>query len=275
MSSPELSYICKFCGKIIPTNEKIAHEMNCKLSKNLSNGFYKENSFKFNTQKYYNFSAKTNDKNNILNNKNFLSLNCNNIGLKLNSRGNEDNSLFQNSENTIRINNTIFNTNNYITSKNEEALNMDGVQIAQNIQANGVVRQEIPEEDQNNEYYYYNHDAQDNDDDDSFGENAQSDEIISFNNISINNRNNHADTKIVENLITNEIKDINKFSIKDCRICLQEFKNGDRYIILPCIHFFHANCVKTWMEKNNTCPICKFLLKVNNLMETKIVNNKI
>ena len=267
MSSLE-SYRCKFCGKVISVDEKIIHEMNCKLSKNLNNYLYKENTFKFNTQKY-NFSSKTNEIINIKNNNNFVSLNCNNIGLKLNSRGNEENSLFQNNENITKINNiNIFNTNNYITSKNEEALNMDGVQIAQNIQANGV-RQELPEEDQNNEYYYYNQDAQGNDGDDSFGENAQSDEIISFNNISINNRNNHADTKIIENLITNEIKDINKFPTKDCRICLQDFKNGDYYIILPCIHFFHDNCVKTWIEKNNTCPICKYLLKVNNLIITK------
>lgn len=271
MSSPELNYICKFCRKLIPTNEKIMHEMNCKLSKNLTKCFYKENSFKYNTQKY-NFS-KTNEKNNILNNKNFVSLNCNNIGLKFISRENEDNSLFQNNENTNKINNiTIFNTINYITSKNEEALNMDGVQIAQNIQANGI-RQELPEEDQNNEYYYYNHNSQDNEDDNSFWENARNDEIISFNNISINNRNNHADTKIVENLITNELKDINKFPTKECRICLQEFKNGDYYIILPCIHFFHNNCIKTWMERNNTCPICKYLLKVNNLT-SKICNKK-
>lgn len=55
---------------------------------------------------------------------------------------------------------------------------------------------------------------------------------------------------------------------KQCSICLDEFKVGDKYIILPCSnesednHVFHSGdetCsgIKPWLERNNTCPMCR------------------
>ena len=48
---------------------------------------------------------------------------------------------------------------------------------------------------------------------------------------------------------------------KKCTICLEEYVNGDDSIALPCIHIFHADCIKTWLKNKNTCPICKFEIK--------------
>lgn len=42
-----------------------------------------------------------------------------------------------------------------------------------------------------------------------------------------------------------------------CSICLQEFEQGDRVGDLPCGHVFHANCLKTWIQRKNHCPLCQ------------------
>ena len=50
-----------------------------------------------------------------------------------------------------------------------------------------------------------------------------------------------------------------------CSICLDNFKLNDECIILDCNedkHIFHKgneNCsgIKTWLERNNTCPMCR------------------
>lgn len=44
---------------------------------------------------------------------------------------------------------------------------------------------------------------------------------------------------------------------KNCVICLNDFKNGDKAIILPCIHLFHKDCITSWLKQNDKCPICK------------------
>ena len=51
---------------------------------------------------------------------------------------------------------------------------------------------------------------------------------------------------------------------KKCTICLEDYVNGDNSIALPCIHIFHANCIKTWLKENNSCPICKNEIKYEN-----------
>jgi hypothetical protein len=44
---------------------------------------------------------------------------------------------------------------------------------------------------------------------------------------------------------------------RECIICLDAFKLGDKRTLLPCTHDFHFNCINKWLETNNTCPICK------------------
>ena len=48
---------------------------------------------------------------------------------------------------------------------------------------------------------------------------------------------------------------------ENCIICLNEFKNGDKVYFLPCIHHFHAVCLKEWVKSQNICPTCKFKFK--------------
>ena len=63
------------------------------------------------------------------------------------------------------------------------------------------------------------------------------------------------------------IEDINKLedTNKKCMICLEDFKSKEKVSALPCIHFFHPNCIKEWVERKNECPVCKFVLTRENL----------
>lgn len=44
----------------------------------------------------------------------------------------------------------------------------------------------------------------------------------------------------------------------DCVICLDEFREGEDLLELPCKHLFHKGCVSKWLvERKKICPICK------------------
>lgn len=43
-----------------------------------------------------------------------------------------------------------------------------------------------------------------------------------------------------------------------CSICLEEYHGKDRVRSLAqCGHLFHAECIDQWLQKNNTCPMCR------------------
>ena len=41
-----------------------------------------------------------------------------------------------------------------------------------------------------------------------------------------------------------------------CSICLDNISNSD-VKELYCNHKFHRNCINTWLQDNNTCPLCR------------------
>ncbi|KPM37106.1 hypothetical protein AK830_g9463 [Neonectria ditissima] len=43
----------------------------------------------------------------------------------------------------------------------------------------------------------------------------------------------------------------------ECTICIDEMKEGETVIFLPCKHWFHEDCVVLWLKEHNTCPICR------------------
>ena len=50
-----------------------------------------------------------------------------------------------------------------------------------------------------------------------------------------------------------EAKDLNEV----CSICYYNVKEGEQVIQLPCQHYFHVDCIKEWLIKQRTCPMCK------------------
>lgn len=120
---------------------------------------------------------------------------------------------------------------------NEETFNNEGILVSRNILSNHNSQDLL---DDNNSNLY----------DD--GINSYSDDLI------IKNKDFN---KIIEKYNVNRIDDINNFYDKKCIICLEQFKKGDNYIILPCMHFFHGGCIKKWININNRCPFCN--LEIN------------
>lgn len=46
---------------------------------------------------------------------------------------------------------------------------------------------------------------------------------------------------------------------KDCAICFCEFGSDDQVSPLPCNsnHYFHSECIQTWIKENPSCPMCR------------------
>ena len=59
--------------------------------------------------------------------------------------------------------------------------------------------------------------------------------------------------------IDKEKFDSNKESHKkfcSCRVCLEDYKEGEELGMLPCKHFFHYNCIQEWGKRKPNCPYC-------------------
>ena len=43
-----------------------------------------------------------------------------------------------------------------------------------------------------------------------------------------------------------------------CEICLGDYAEGEMLRILPCMHFFHRECVDEWLlGRDQVCPLCR------------------
>jgi hypothetical protein len=51
---------------------------------------------------------------------------------------------------------------------------------------------------------------------------------------------------------------------KKCMICFMEYEIGDNVRTMPCLHFFHSDCIDKWLlQRACTCPVCKFDIRKN------------
>ncbi|CAF1013783.1 unnamed protein product [Adineta ricciae] len=46
-------------------------------------------------------------------------------------------------------------------------------------------------------------------------------------------------------------------STSECSICLDTYRSGQEVSILSCSHEYHSSCIKEWMIKNRSCPMCR------------------
>ncbi|KAG6525790.1 hypothetical protein ZIOFF_015761 [Zingiber officinale] len=47
-----------------------------------------------------------------------------------------------------------------------------------------------------------------------------------------------------------------------CSICLNDFDAAIQLLAMPCRHRFHEVCLKEWLARSNSCPVCRFPLPV-------------
>jgi hypothetical protein len=76
------------------------------------------------------------------------------------------------------------------------------------------------------------------------------------------NPDNPVENNILETLPEFTIDDLTKLpnEKKNCVICLNDFEQGQKATIIPCTHLFHTDCIRSWFETQNTCPICKYVI---------------
>ena len=249
MESCENEYQCEKCGHKLLKSNKLMHDLFCQSSKN-------------NNQNNINISNNHNNNNNQNTNYNFFNYNyfdfftCEICGALLNIKDKADHFLCHELEQdekkkNIERNND-FNLNNSYSDNDSEGINFNN--IRRNINSNrntniniNILRNSIDDENE----------ADDNvlDDDDEFMDDDYDDDGL--------------DDDIIQAYQSIKIKDINKLAEdkRKCTICLEDYKNNDDSIILPCIHIFHSECIRKWMKKKNICPICKSKInsKNNNL----------
>jgi len=48
-----------------------------------------------------------------------------------------------------------------------------------------------------------------------------------------------------------------------CLVCLSTFEENETLLTLPCLHFFHQDCITPWLKNNKACPICKTNIDVD------------
>mmetsp|Transcript_5548 Transcript_5548/g.6347 ORF Transcript_5548/g.6347 Transcript_5548/m.6347 type:complete len:392 (-) Transcript_5548:293-1468(-) len=53
-----------------------------------------------------------------------------------------------------------------------------------------------------------------------------------------------------------------------CCICMEDQRCGDLAVKLFCGHAFHKGCILPWLQKHNTCPVCR--LELNSLGREQI-----
>ena len=52
-------------------------------------------------------------------------------------------------------------------------------------------------------------------------------------------------------------EDLGSDPVDECCICLELFEVGEIVNKLACGHFFHGDCIYSWLRGHNYCPLCK------------------
>lgn len=79
------------------------------------------------------------------------------------------------------------------------------------------------------------------------------------NNSNNNSNNNSLDPSIISSL--NTFKAGEDILSENCVICTDLYKKDEFVIKLDCKHNFHKKCLLKWFDKDDTCPLCRNVVK--------------
>lgn len=48
-----------------------------------------------------------------------------------------------------------------------------------------------------------------------------------------------------------------KHATHECCICFEEFGSKEEIAVLACCHYFHSQCVRVWLTRVQSCPLCR------------------
>ena len=54
--------------------------------------------------------------------------------------------------------------------------------------------------------------------------------------------------------------DVSKLGLEICTVCLENM-SGNIKILKSCKHKYHSKCLDKWLEKKNSCPICRQIVR--------------
>ena len=57
--------------------------------------------------------------------------------------------------------------------------------------------------------------------------------------------------------MANQVYENKDLEQKNCSICLENYVEGDKIIILCCDHQFHYNCILGLLDPEKKCPMCR------------------
>lgn len=55
-----------------------------------------------------------------------------------------------------------------------------------------------------------------------------------------------------------ELRLVTVVSEETCAVCQEALPVGSKAKAMPCKHLFHDDCLIQWVEKNNSCPMCRY-----------------
>lgn len=81
--------------------------------------------------------------------------------------------------------------------------------------------------------------------------------------------------KIFKQLVSVQFEPMKFVGVTECSICLDFFtpEAGCMVTPMPCqntnLHVFHTSCIKSWLEKEFKCPLCKDNITLYNCIDLK------
>ncbi|KAK9957929.1 hypothetical protein ABG768_012126 [Culter alburnus] len=66
-----------------------------------------------------------------------------------------------------------------------------------------------------------------------------------------------AEKEMISSLPTVSISSEQAACRLECTVCREEYSVGESVRQLPCLHYFHSNCIVPWLQLHDTCPVCR------------------